>query len=192
MSMEDSELGITVVPGLGGKTQVSWQPLKMVNNVTVTKSVLQQVEGDTSTWKDIAVQHAVSDVLARVVASVTIPKDKQLQFRAVSYTQQQDVTGQITFSVLVASATCTLLRVAERFTPKVVMATGSSLILKWPNGGVSHDGLLLHGDNQLTVFLSERARQRKDACESQGSVVDEDAETRVFMPISPMRLKVWS
>ena len=189
VSMKGSDLDIMIVPGLGGTTQMSWQPLQILKDATVTQSVLQQVEeGDTSTWKDISVQQTG----ARVVASVTIPKDKQLHFRAVSYTQQQDVTGQFTFSVLVASATCTLLRVAERFTPKVVMATGSSLILKWPNGGVSHDGSLLHGDNQLTVYLIERARQRKDVCESQGSVVDEDAEARVFMPISPMRLKVCS
>ena len=189
VSMEESGLNIVIVPGLDGTTQVSWQPLQTVNGSTVTRSVLQQ-EGGTSTWKDISVQQTG----ARVVADVEVPKDKQLHFRAVSYTQQPDVTGQFTFSVLVASATCTLLRVAAKLTPKVVMATGSSIILKWPEGGVSqcHDGSLLHSNNQLTVFLNERARQRKDACETQGSVVDDDAEARVFIPISPMRLKVWS
>ena len=209
--LTEAEVDVKVIPAHGSKLLVSWQPPKMVNGADVTGSELQKKEGGASDWENVS---AVPDPDGRLVADVTTSSttkmkkaedDEEIHFRVL--TQQQDVTGEFAFDVLRSSLTCTKLRAAESLHPKYEMTTGSSIILKWPDGGVTHtndgEGVLLHSAH-LTICL-RCLTNLTDAeplllptysrTSSQGSVDEEEAdasEVKCFNPVSLEKLDLHS
>ena len=187
----EAELDVKVVPAVG-KLVVSWQQPLKVDFVDVVNSVLQERRGEASEWLDVS---AASDAEGRKVTNVKTTSRmieyEEIHLRVVARTNQQLVTGEFAFDVLRSSSTCTKHHAATDLHPKVEMETGSSIVLKWRNGGVTlesaDDGLRLHGALPLTVYLrcltifNDLNCQRFD---SQGSVDDaEPSEGKLFKPV---------
>ena len=171
-------------------------PGRLVPSVVV--SVLQERRGEASEWQDVsAASNAEGRMVANVRTTSRVGEDEEIHLRVLVLTHQQHTTGEFAFDVLRSSSTCTKHNATTDLHPKLELQTGSSIVLKWSNGGVTlaDDGLQrLHGQ-PLSIYVrcvtSPNANpndlncQRYASNDSQGSVDDAEPSegSKLFNPV---------